>query len=128
MATPRYSDIDLGFSANPVTGDVIMVTNETAIKRAVRNLVMTSFYERPFHPEIGSNVSRLLFEPMSNATAFEIRASLIDTITNYEPRVKVQGITVTMQPDTNQYEISITFEIIGYVNPTTITLFVEKVR
>lgn len=128
MSNIRYSDIDLDFKAHPVTGDVVVLTNETAVKRAVRNLVLTSFYERPFHPEIGSNMARLLFEPMTNATALEIRASVLAVIANYEPRVTVSGIDVRMQPDSNEYYISITFTILGYVDPTTINLFVERVR
>lgn len=128
MSTIRYSDIDLDFKPNPVTGDVIVLTNEAAVKRSVRNLVLTSFYERPFHPEIGSNMSRLLFEPMTNATALEIRASVLNVIANYEPRVTVLGIDVRMQPDSNEYYISINFQVMGYVDPTTINLFVERVR
>lgn len=128
MSTIRYSDIDLSFNPHPVTGDIVVLNNEYAVKRAVRNLVLTSFYERPFHPEIGSNVARLLFEPMSNATALEIRASVLNVIVNYEPRVTVLGIDVEMDPDSNKYYISINFQILGYVDPTTITLFVERVR
>lgn len=128
MSNVRYSDLDLDFKANPVTGDIVILTNEAAVKRSVRNLVLTAFYERPFHPEIGSNMSRLLFEPMTNATALEIRASVLSVIANYEPRVTVLGIDVRMKPDSNEYYISINFQVMGYVDPTTINLFVERVR
>lgn len=124
----RYSDLDLDFKPHPVTGDIMMVTNETAVKRAVKNLVMTSFYERPFHPEIGSSLSRLLFEPMSNATSYEMRAAIIDVIDNYEPRAKVLAVNVTMLPDQNEYQLSINFQVLGYTEPTLLTLFVERVR
>lgn len=124
----RYSDIDLDFSANPVTGDLVLVTDEIAVKRAVRNLVMTSFYERPMHPEIGSGLSRLLFEPMSNATTYEIRAAIIDVIANYEPRAVVNSVNVIMRVDDNAYEISINITVVGYTEPTSVTLFVERIR
>lgn len=124
----RYSDIDLNFTAHPVTGDIVTLTNEAAVKRSVKNLVMTAFYEKPFHPEIGSNMGRLLFEPMTNATALEMRASIMNVIANYEPRVIVTGINVTINPDSYEYQVTINFQIVGYTDTTTLTIFVEKVR
>ena len=65
-----YKDLNLNFSANPVTGDVATVTDVIAVKRSVRNLLLTNHYDRPFHPEIGSNVPHLLFENLNPVTGF----------------------------------------------------------
>ena len=87
MATRTYTDIDLNFTRHPVTGDVALKYDASAIKAAVKHLVMTRFYERLFHSEIGTPVSDLLFELASPSLSIRLKKSIADVINNYEPRV-----------------------------------------
>src|SRR5688500_1969904 len=91
---PGYSDLDLDFLSNPTTGDVVKKTGYDAIKRAVRNLILTNFYERPFRPDVGSNAQKLLFDNMTALTANFLRNAIEEVITNHEPRVLVKYVAV----------------------------------
>ena len=82
-----FKDIDLDFGRNTVTNDVNVVTNIIAIKRAVKNLVQTNYYERPFHPELGCGVRGLLFENFTPLTAIYLKRKISKVLNNYEPRI-----------------------------------------
>ena len=81
-----FKDINLSLARHPITGDIATLSNVEAVKRSVRNLVNTNFYERPFHPEIGSNVRSVLFEPVSPIVATVLERHVRDVIANFEPR------------------------------------------
>jgi hypothetical protein len=81
-----YKDINLNFTRHPITGDISKLSNVEAVKRSVRNLVNTNFYERPFHPEIGSDVRAILFEPVTSLVADVLKRYVEDVINNFEPR------------------------------------------
>ena len=125
---PRYIDISLAFRANPVTGDIIVLTDEDAVKASVVNLVMTRNYEIPFHPEVGSAVQNSLFDPIGTMTAVNIRRSIFDVLQNFEPRIQVLGVIVSVIPDANAYNAQIIYQIVGQPTTTTINLFLEKTR
>jgi phage baseplate assembly protein W len=125
---PIYSDISLTFRANPVTGDVVKLYDEDSVKASVINLVMTMNYEIPFHPEIGCAVQASLFDNISTMTAINIRRSISDVLQNFEPRVQVIDVQVSVSPDSNGYNALIIFQVIGQPTSTTITLFLEKER
>ena len=108
-----YRDLDLFFTRRSRDSDVNVLTNITAVKRSVRNLVLTNFYEKPFHPEIGSGVRDLLFEIVSPLTAIALAQSVEDVINNYEPRALLLGVDVIDNIDANAYDITITFEVIN---------------
>jgi phage baseplate assembly protein W len=124
----RYSDIDLTFTMHPVTKDIVLSIDDQAIARAVRNLILTNHYERPFHPEIGSNVRKMLFEPISPLTANYLQREIEDTIKNYEPRVKLQQVIVQVEPDTNSYSAIISFYINNRTQPSTLNLVLQRLR
>lgn len=126
--TRTFSDLDLNFIANPATGDIVKKYDENAIKQSVKNLVMTNHYERPFHPEIGSQVSALLFEPYTPMLASMIQRAIIQTIENFEPRVKLIAVDVNMNPDNNTVYVSITFRIINTQVPLTIDFTLQRTR
>ena len=88
-----YSDIDLFFGKKTSNDDIQSITDIKAVKRSVRNLVLTNHYERPFHPEIGSGVRDMLFENMTPITAQILSRKIEDVINNFEPRVRLVGIT-----------------------------------
>jgi phage baseplate assembly protein W len=130
MATLKklYSDIDFTFTRKPVTNDIALSYDEMAVVRSVRNLLLTNNYERPFNPELGSNINTLLFEPISPITAESLRIEIENTIKNYEPRASLKNIVVSVTPDQNAYEVSLEFYIENATLPTTVTLLLERNR
>jgi phage baseplate assembly protein W len=126
--TRTFSDLDLNFTAHPVTKDITMRYDENAIKTSLKNLILTSNYERPFHSEIGTPIKRLLFEPMSPMTDLLIRQAIIDTINNFEPRVNLLDVTCKSSEDTNNVFVSITFKIVNTVTPISLTVALERTR
>lgn len=124
----KWSDFDLDFSAHPNTGDLSMKKDEAAIVRSVRHLLLTNFYEKPFHPEIGSNLVRQLFEPMTIQTTLNIKQSIIDAINNYEPRVQINEINVEPRETENGYVIFLRFFIINEEVERVTQFFLERTR
>ena len=122
MAVTRISrsfkDISLSFEPHPVTKDLPILKNQSAIIRSIRNLVETIPNERFFNPSLGSDVRSSLFEFVDFATASVIRDQIINTISNYEPRVTDVDVEVDPRPDTNEFEVTVIFDIIGQEVPT----------
>jgi phage baseplate assembly protein W len=118
----------MNFTAHPVKKDVSRNLNEMAIINSVKNLVLTNHYERPFQPQIGSNVRKLLFENVDNFIASQLESALEETVTNFEPRVRISNITAVPSPDENKYGIKMEFFIINQTTPITIKFFLERVR
>ena len=112
-----FKDISLSFDPHPVTKDLPVLINQRAIIRSVRNLVETIPTERFFNPTLGSNVRSSLFEFVDYATADVIKDQITEVINNYEQRVTDVIVQVDPIPDLNQFEITITFEIIGQELP-----------
>ena len=106
-----YKDLNLNFSTNPVTQDVTIVTDVNAVKRSVRNLLLTNHYDRPFHPEIGSNVQALLFENFGPITGNQLARQIEELIVNFEPRANVESVECFPVPDTNTYDVRIYFYV-----------------
>lgn len=123
-----YSDIDFSFTKAPGRKDIILSYDDMAVIRAVRYLLLTKNYERPFQPSIGSRIEQLLFEPISYLTASSLKSEIEQTITNYEPRVRINQITIYEKPDDNAYSVSIEFYIGNNVEPTAINLILERTR
>lgn len=123
-----YSDLDLDFIAHPTTGDVMKKTGIEAVKRSIRNLVLTNFYDKPFRPQIGSGAIKLLFENANPIVAGFLRDAIKEVITNYEPRVSVQAIDVKFDYDNNGYNVTLYFVVLNSNEPVTTTLFLERIR
>jgi len=133
MAVTRISrsfkDISLSFDPHPVTNDLPVLTDSRAIIRSIRNLVQTIPTERFFNSTIGSNIRRSLFEFVDYATASVIQDQINEVIINYEPRVTNTIVQVDPIPDLNEFEITITFDIIGQQIPTQqFTFILEATR
>jgi phage baseplate assembly protein W len=128
VRTPTYSDLDLDFIAHPTTGDVVRKTGEDAIKRSVRNLILTNFYDRPFRSYIGSNAVKILFENANAITAALLKDAIREVIENYEPRVKLTNIDVEFDYDNNGYNATLRYVILNREQPSIITLFLERIR
>ena len=127
-ATRIYKDLDLDFGRNVVTNDVNKLTDVEAVKRSVRNLINTSHFERPFHPELGGNVRAMLFEPMTPLTAINLQRKVEEVLNNFEPRAKITQIIADPDIDRNAYRLSIKFYVIGIQNPITVETFLERLR
>lgn len=123
-----FSDLDLNFTAHPVTGDVARLYDENAIKRSVRNLLQTNNFERPFHSEIGSQIRALLFEPASPVLNTMLKRVITDTITTFEPRVVVNSVTVNSNADNNLLNVTLVFTIVNTVTPVTMNVVLQRTR
>ena len=123
-----YSDIDFTFTKKPVTGDVALSYDDQAVIRSIRNLLSTRNYERPFNPDLGSNLDALLFENISPIAGAALEKEIRTIIENYEPRALLQSVKVNAQPDQNAYSVSITFYVENATLPTTVTLLLERNR
>jgi hypothetical protein len=123
-----YSDLDLTFRRLPVTNDVALSYDDQAVIRSVRNLLLTGFYERPFQPNLGSNLNKLLFEPADQLTSNLIESEVRDVISNFEPRITVNTINVTISPDENSFNLSMTFFVGNNTRATTVTLLLQRSR
>ena len=112
-----FTDISLSFDMHPVTKDILVLKNEDAIKRSIRNLVQTVPTERFFNPTIGADVKTSLFEFVDFGTASVLQKQIEIAIQNYEPRVESPRVVVDPRPDLNAFEINITFTIVGLEVP-----------
>ena len=125
----QYKDLDLFFDKKNVSKDITKLTDIAAVKRSIRNLVLTNHYEKPFHPEIGSGVRDMLFEPMSALTAHVLTRKIEDVIENFEPRAKIISVSAQPNLDRNEYRVTINFFVLNA--PTELvdlTLFLERLR
>lgn len=125
---PDFSDLDLDFIAHPTTGDIVKKTGVEALKRSVRNLILTNFYDRPFRSYIGSNAQKLLFENANPLTSNFLKDAINEVLTNYEPRIAVRGIQVNFDIDNNGYNVVLAFSIVNNNLPVVINLFLERIR
>jgi len=124
-----FKDISLSFEPHPVTKDLPILKNQNAIIRSIRNLIETIPSERFFDPNIGSNVRASLFDFVDYASASIIERQIKTTINNFEPRVNDVIVDVLPKPDTNEFEVTVTFNIIGQEIPTQqYTFILEATR
>ena len=122
----RYRDLDLNFTAHPITGDITTLTAESAIKRALKNLVLTRYYDIPFKPAIGSDANNLLFENSGPLVEIELQEAITNVITEYEPRVELDNVSVNVDPDEYTANVTITFYILSQPAPITTTLIIKR--
>ena len=108
-----FKDLSMSFKFNPLSGDLITLKNENAIARAVRNIVLTTPGEKFFDPDFGSSVSEILFENVDDITAVSIEDEIKSSLKNYEPRVELINVTVNPNFDANQFDVIISYRIVG---------------
>jgi len=114
-----FKDLSISFKFNPLSGDLITLKNENAIARAVRNIVLTTPGEKFFDPDFGSSVSEILFENVDDITAISIKDEIKNCLQNYEPRVEIIDVNVDPNFDENQFDVIITYRIVGIDIPPT---------
>ena len=126
--TRGWADLDLDFTAHPVTKDIVRKTNVEAVKRSVRNLIRTNMYEKPFHPEIDGGVTRHLFGLSTPHMKHDIELAVRNCLNNFESRVIVDDVRVSGDLDKNGFNASIFFRVINSPEPIAIGIFLERTR
>jgi phage baseplate assembly protein W len=128
-STRLYRDVALSFETNAATKDVIVKKDVDAVKQSVKNLILTNHFERPFHPEIGSGITNLLFEPLDPITANSLSRVIGEVITNFEPRAQVVSVDARPNAEANSYEVTIDFRVINVSGElVSLTTMLERSR
>ena len=125
----EYVDLDLFFGKKSSNSDIQDLTNVKAVKRSIRNLILTNHFEKPFHPEIGSGVRDMLFENMTPVTSHILARKIEDVILNFEPRARLVGVRAEPILDRNTYEVTIEFYVVN--QPTELvdlSVMLERLR
>ena len=123
-----FSDLDLNFTIHPIKKDINRHKNEAAVVNSIKNLILTNHYEKPFQPDIGSNVRRILFENMDTITATTLQNEIAQTIKNYEPRVNISKLEVAPDFENNGFTVYMELFVVNVTNPITINFFLERIR
>ena len=124
----QYRDFDIRFLANPITGQLSILKNNAAVKRALRNLILTERFERPFRPNFGSTVTQYLFENFDTLTISNIKDSIRRAIADHEPRVELLDVRVNGNPDQNSLQVTIYFRVQNQAEPDELSLVLERIR
>lgn len=121
-----FVDLDLDFTRHPVTNDVSLKKDEEAVKRSVRNLVLMNRYDKPFNPQIDSRVGRMLFEQATPLTAMAIRSNIMDILTRYEPRARINDVVVVFNETYNLFEVTVSFLMLNAREVSTVNIAIER--
>jgi|TARA_B100001094_G_C17506375_1_gene473511 phage baseplate assembly protein W len=123
-----YKDLNLDFQKNTATNDIQKLTDIESVKRSVRNLIKLNHYEKPFHPEIGSNLRAMLFENITPQINHAISKQIDLLIKNYEPRCRLVQLNVQPDLDRNGYRASISFYVVNQPDRVEVETFLERIR
>ena len=123
-----YKDLNLDFQKNIATKDIQKITDVESVKRSVRNLINLNYYEKPFHPEIGSNLRGLLFENMTAQISHYMSKQIELLIKNYEPRCRMVEVVNRPDMDRNGYSVSVSFYVVNTPDPIQVETFLERLR
>ena len=127
-ANRNYVDLDLSFKINPFTKDLYLKTDEEAVKTAVKHLILTKNFERPFLSEIGTQVTSLMFENFTSAVKIAMERTIKESIEKFEPRVRLISVKITETADVNDLDVNITFTLRNTEAPITIQTLISRVR
>jgi phage baseplate assembly protein W len=122
-----FRDLDLTFTAKP-NGEIFIKKDAAAVKQAVKNLVLTNYFEKPFQPFYGADVTGLLFELADDETGEEVRENIIRAIETYEPRANIIDVLVNSRPDFNSLEVTIEFQVVNTEEIVTFTTVISRLR
>ena len=128
-STLSFKDINITFKKHPVTDDLVVSRDASAIKQAIVNLLLTNKGERLMNPDYGSDIRSYLFEPLDYGTASQIKRNIISTIDRWEPRISVLNLNATPNFDDNGFDVEMTYEIRGTDDPpVTVDFFLARTR
>lgn len=123
-----YSDFLNDLTPHPIIKDIVKYTNENAVSKSIRNLLLTNRGERLYQPRIGSDINRMLFEPMSDGVGELLSTYINNTISTYEPRAKILTIDTIPDYDNNLYVVAISYMVINKQEPITVNISLRRVR
>ena len=123
-----YRDLDLALKIHPIRKDLNILKDDNAIKNAVRNLLISNAFERPFQPQLGANLRGLLFEPADAITKIAIKENLSNVIKDYEPRVKLLSVAINDLSDQNAYRLTVKFLIKEYDTNESVEILLRRLR
>ena len=124
-----FKDLSVTFKKHPVTDDLVQVKDKAAIVQSITGLLLTMKGERPFQPELGCDIKRILFEPLDYASAGTIKKEVKETLDRYEPRIRIDDIACEPDFDNNGYNVELTFTIIGREDaPIAVEFILERTR
>ena len=123
-----YKDIDTLFAAHPVTGKLNILTNNAAVARSIKNLVLTNKGERPYQPFLGCDIRNQLFELNDGIVESEVEDVITECINQYEPRAELISVVANIKPDQHLVEVTVTFRVVNQTDPVSINLILERVR
>ena len=109
----KFKDISMSFETNPLNDDLVSLSDSSAIARSIRNIVFTSPGKKFFNPDFGSRISESLFENVDEVSALAIEDEIKSSIINFEPRVNLLNTNVVPNPDDNEMNVTIEYEITG---------------
>ena len=124
----QFSDLGISMTAHPVTGNPVVKKNADAVIGALKNLILTNRFERPYDPLFGADIYSRLFENFDAIEQVNIEEDIKTAVNNYEPRAKISEVRVIASPNSNKVQIGITFYVVNEVQPTTIGLEIERTR
>jgi phage baseplate assembly protein W len=123
-----WSDLDLSLKLHPFRKDIMSLKDDAAIKNAVRNLLISNFYERPFQPTLGANLRGLLFEPADAITRIALKEGIRNVLVNHEPRIRVQNVQVIDLSEKNAYRINVIFNIKEFDTSEEVEVLLQRIR
>lgn len=122
-----YSDIDLTFAKKP-SGEIYKKSDAAAVKQAVKNILLTNKYEKPFQPDFGGDLNNLLFELVDNDTVYEIDGAIREALSRYEPRARVRQVATNLQPDANSITVTVSFQVVNTEELITLETNITRLR
>ena len=124
----QFSDLSISMTAHPVTGSVTVKKNADAVVGALKNIILTNRFERPYDPLFGADIRSRLFENFDPIEQVNIEEDIKMAITNHEPRATVSEVQVVASPNSNKVQVGITFYVVNEVQPVTVGLEIERTR
>jgi phage baseplate assembly protein W len=125
---PLYRDIRASFEKHPVNNDLLLLTDENAVKNSIKNLIFTGNYERYRQPSLGAGIPQDLFENITPQTEYSVQKRIEEAIKNYEPRALLKSVICVATPDHNGYDVSIVFELVNSTQPVVLNQILRRVR
>ena len=126
--TKSFSDLDIDFTANPVTGDVVKVKDANSVKRGIKNILLTENTERLFQPQIGSGLKNLLFEQMTDITTQLLEDEVRSAIDAWEERATVLSLVVPAEEELNRYRVAVTFRTNNILEEQNLEVYLQRER
>jgi phage baseplate assembly protein W len=125
--TRVYKDIDLTFTNKP-SGEIFKKESAAAVKQAVKNLLLTNYFEKPFQPKFGGNLRDMLFDLADEDAEEDVEERILNAITVFEPRAQALNVTATATPDRNSIRVTVEFRIINTQETVTVTTVLARLR